>query len=365
MPGSTLGTVAYMSPEQARGEEADERSDIWALGVVLYEMLTGQVPFKGTYSEAIFYAIKHEEPPPLSTAGRDIPEDIDRVVRRALTKDPAGRYQSARELARVLRQLQGRSVPLDLRTEPLPLVQGRGLQAGRKGSRRAAIMWGATAAGVLAAAAAGIYVWLARPIERTPIAIVPIANHTGEPELDGYRLALTQGLMAELSDSPNLRVISYARTLEVLRRFVDGGGDVSSLESIQTLSSQSGASVGGSVADTRAARGRPRRSPRCRDTNECQLSTQRPSRRPCPRRQCSGWSIAGIEDSRSIRRPLAASRRRQVGRGRCNLDAARAFEEAVNAYEQIGMPRRPPFRRTLQGDPQRSLSKSWLSRTLP
>jgi eukaryotic-like serine/threonine-protein kinase len=71
--GSTLGTVAYMSPEQTKGEEADARSDLWAVGVVLYEMLTGQLPFRGTYPEAISYAIRNDPPPPLPAAEPEIP----------------------------------------------------------------------------------------------------------------------------------------------------------------------------------------------------------------------------------------------------------------------------------------------------
>ena len=109
-PGSTLGTVAYMAPEQARGEEADERSDVWALGVVLYEMLTGDVPFKGAYPEAIFYAIKNEPPPPLAREGRDIPEAVERVVLRALTKE-SGRALSERARARARAALSSGAQP--------------------------------------------------------------------------------------------------------------------------------------------------------------------------------------------------------------------------------------------------------------
>ena len=123
--GSTMGTVAYMSPEQARGEEADVRSDVWSLGVVLYEMLAGELPFKGTYFEAISHAIRNDPAPPLSTVVPDIPPDVEAMVMRALAKNPAERIQSARDAARALRKLQGGSSALELRTEPLLSVGAR------------------------------------------------------------------------------------------------------------------------------------------------------------------------------------------------------------------------------------------------
>ena len=90
--GSTLGTVAYMSPEQARGEAVDQRTDIWALGVVLYEMLAGRRPFPGEYEQAVVYAVLNLDPEPITTLRADLPAVLGRVVRKALEKSPARRY---------------------------------------------------------------------------------------------------------------------------------------------------------------------------------------------------------------------------------------------------------------------------------
>ena len=95
--GMTMGTVAYMSPEQVQGKEVDHRSDIWALGVVLYEMVSGRVPFQGEYEAAIVYGIMNEDPAPLSVEGSDVPAGLDGIVAKALEKDPARRYQGADE----------------------------------------------------------------------------------------------------------------------------------------------------------------------------------------------------------------------------------------------------------------------------
>ena len=96
--GTTLGTVAYMSPEQARGEKVDHRTDIWSLGVVLYEMLTGELPFKGEYEQAVIYSILNEKPKPLTTLISGLPEILESIVYKTLIKNPNGRYQSAYDM---------------------------------------------------------------------------------------------------------------------------------------------------------------------------------------------------------------------------------------------------------------------------
>jgi eukaryotic-like serine/threonine-protein kinase len=99
----TMGTVAYMSPEQARGEVVDQRTDIWSLGVVLYEMLSGQLPFQGERETSIMYSIVHEEPKPLKAIRPDVPAELERIIKRALEKRPDLRYPSAGEMLRELK----------------------------------------------------------------------------------------------------------------------------------------------------------------------------------------------------------------------------------------------------------------------
>ena len=95
---TTLGTIAYMSPEQARGDKLDQRTDIWSLGVVLYELLAGKLPFQGDHDQTIIHAILHREPKPPSKAGTDLPPGLDDIVLRALSKKAAARYPATKEL---------------------------------------------------------------------------------------------------------------------------------------------------------------------------------------------------------------------------------------------------------------------------
>jgi serine/threonine protein kinase/tetratricopeptide (TPR) repeat protein len=96
--GSTVGTISYMSPEQTKGEDIDHRTDIWSLGIVLYEMLSGQIPFKGEYEQAVVYSIVNEEQDFLTTLNKNIPEELDQIVNMALEKNPDERYQQVVEM---------------------------------------------------------------------------------------------------------------------------------------------------------------------------------------------------------------------------------------------------------------------------
>ena len=123
--GGRLGTIAYMSPEQSRGEKLDQRSDIFSFGVVLYQMITGRLPFDAEYDAAIIYAIVHDNPEPLARYKADVPDNLQRIVDKTLDKNPETRYQSLSDLLvdlrRVGRELKGLSeetLSLDRKQQP-------------------------------------------------------------------------------------------------------------------------------------------------------------------------------------------------------------------------------------------------------
>jgi TolB-like protein len=105
--GTTVGTAAYMSPEQARGDKVDHRSDIWSMGVIFYQMLAGRLPFKGDFEQAVMYSIMNEDVEPVAGIRPDVPSGTDDVIRKILSKEPINRYQDASEFLLDLRALRG------------------------------------------------------------------------------------------------------------------------------------------------------------------------------------------------------------------------------------------------------------------
>ena len=106
-----MGTVAYMSPEQAKGEEVDHRTDIWSLGAMLYEILTGERPFKKSHEQALIYSILNDEPEPISSKMEDVPDYIERIVLKTLNKDVKKRYQNIKDLTQELQQPPSITLP--------------------------------------------------------------------------------------------------------------------------------------------------------------------------------------------------------------------------------------------------------------
>ena len=380
--GSTLGTVAYMSPEQARGDEADHRSDIWAAGVVLYEMLVGQVPFKGGYPEAISHAIKNDTPPPLRAADPHISEALEQLVFRALHKNPSVRFQSARDLARALRLLQGRTLPLDLRTEPLPAAVvdaniGRALTAGRVPwwRRRAAIAAGAAIVLLLV----GVPLWVFAPVQRMSVAVAPVVNQTGYAELDPFRLALTQELVAQLSGSATVRVVPYDRLLPVLRRFQLEGRDMSSPEALQAIATLTGARV--MIVPTLLNENNAWKARVAFRNVQTSLSESPYDTPPVVSSLIKDTAYgllsplaAGIEEhfqSTGSRRAYLAGVLRGMTGGAVftpgprmrTLDAAAAFEQGLNTYDQEEYAAaREAFGAASQQDPRNARLLAWRSR---
>ncbi|HUE84524.1 MAG TPA: FlgO family outer membrane protein, partial [Vicinamibacterales bacterium] len=216
-PGLVVGTMMYMSPEQARGDKVDHRSDIFSFGVVLYEMLAGRPPFEGKSGMDTASAILHQPAPPLPALGPAVPSDataeIQRLVEKCLAKDPRDRYQGMRDIVVDLKAARRR---LESATHAAPLFNART-------TRR----WWLPAAAALAVVAATALSWMwtrgtgtspTAPSENTrpSVAVLYFDNTTGDQELDWLRTGITEMMVTDLSQSPHLEVVGTDRLYGVL-----------------------------------------------------------------------------------------------------------------------------------------------------
>ena len=243
--GVVMGTSHYMSPEQARGKPVDARSDIWSLGVVIYELIAGRLPFEGETSTDVIVAITQKEPPPLARFAPSVPAELEWIVMKALRKDRDERYQTIKELLTDLRRLKQRlefeselerSVPSGFTSsrsgEPLvaPTVPERVVPTIEKTVthvssaeyiateiKRHKLAAAVVVLLLVVGSAAGFYLYYhrAQPLtEKDTVLLADFVNTTGEPVFDG---TLKQALMVHLSQTPFLNLFPDDRVRETLR----------------------------------------------------------------------------------------------------------------------------------------------------
>jgi serine/threonine protein kinase len=243
-PGMVMGTVEYMSPEQARGLELDSRTDIWSLGVVIYEMIAGRAPFVGETRSHVIVSILEQEPKALTSFASDIPAELQRVIRKTLTKDRDSRYQTSQDLIVDLKSLirdldirdERRSLPPESGSDIGSLSQSQSAPRGRitqptgniEATRKALTEFGgfisrwrrvAIAATILAVSATAFLVWQKGRFVSIPskpsssydsVAVLPIKS-VGDNASDGAYLAdgISELLITRLAQLPNLRVVPW------------------------------------------------------------------------------------------------------------------------------------------------------------
>jgi len=215
-PGSTLGTIAYMSPEQARAKELDARSDLFSFGAVLYEMATGQVPFRGDSTATIFESILNRAPAPAVRLNPDVPPKLDEIINKALEKERNLRYQHAADMRADLQRLKrdsesGKSAAALLVTNPVSSTR-KSWFAG------VAILF-------ITMLVVGIWYWRASSkagaAQIDSIAVIPFSDSGGNADTDFLSDGLTESLIASLAHVPDLKVKSRNSVFRYKNRDVD------------------------------------------------------------------------------------------------------------------------------------------------
>jgi len=206
---TTLGTICYMSPEQAKGEEVDQRTDIWSLGVILYEMLTGQLPFKGEYDSAVVYSIMNEKQQPVSGLRTGVPLELERIINKCLQKDPGYRYQHVEDLIVDLRSMQKDS---DAKRDTTKFSR---IKKNKRYRLNQLIKPGI----FIIAAITIVFIYFtmfqrAESKSPIPIAVVDFVNETGDGELNG----LSGMLSTALEQSKRVSIVTRSHMFDILKQ---------------------------------------------------------------------------------------------------------------------------------------------------
>jgi len=234
---STVGTLAYMAPEQIQGGDVDARSDIFSFGVVLFEMLIGHMPFRGEHEAAMMYSILNEQPASLLTLRPDFPAELDRIVQRSLEKDPEDRYQHVDDMVSELRKVQKQSARVTRPTSgegPASSSGGRipetrtidqGLPesktAGRPPGRTRLFIGLGVIVVVLAAGSIAYMAFFGRQQSIDSIAVLPFVNVRADSTIEYLSDGITENLINSLTQLSNLRVIPRSTAFHYKGRDVD------------------------------------------------------------------------------------------------------------------------------------------------
>ena len=212
-PGTAVGTIAYMSPEQARGEELDQRTDLFSFGVVLYEMATGRMAFTGTTSAVIFDSLLHKAPPSVTKVNPQLPAELDRTINKALEKDRGLRYQSAAEMLADLKRMRrdSSSARVEVALEP------------SKPAKRKMVVSAAYAVVIVALLVGATFLWRNRSDHReiSSVAVMPFVNVSNDPNSEYLSDGITETLINNLSELPNLAVMTRSSVSRYKERDVD------------------------------------------------------------------------------------------------------------------------------------------------
>ncbi len=212
-PGAAVGTVAYISPEQVLGQELDARTDLFSFGVVLYEMSTGVLPFRGTTSGATFNAILNSAPTAPVRINPDLPNDLEGIINKALEKDRKLRYQHAADVRTDLQRLK--------RDSGSGKSAVRAVEAGQAKAGRRWLLYAALAVVLVAIAGMGAYLFLGHGEAIDSIAVLPFVNVSGDPNTEYLSDGIPESLINSLTQLPDLRVVPRSMTFRYKGKEVD------------------------------------------------------------------------------------------------------------------------------------------------